>query len=93
MDIMPDALWSTFTSRQKLGESLQDYTRQFNISTEILESYLVGSLILDKYVKTIEVYNETNTNKTNTMVKHSLESMFVYLYLYTSDNDKYGSII
>ena len=40
MAIIPDALLLTFTSRLNDGKILQDYTRRFKKSTEILESYL-----------------------------------------------------
>ena len=50
-------LRSTLTSRQNDGEGLQDYTRQFNISTEILEYHLGGPLILEIYFKTMELYD------------------------------------
>ena len=54
MVIMTDAFQSTFASRKMYGESLQDYTRLFKMSTEILESRLGGPLILEKYVKTMQ---------------------------------------
>ena len=51
------------------------------MSTEILGSRLGGPLILEKYVKTMEVYDENDPSKTNTMVKQALGSLFVYIYL------------
>ena len=49
--------------------------------------------MLEKYVKTMEGYNKPNPNKTNTMVKQSLETIFAYIYLENSDHDKDRSII
>jgi hypothetical protein len=46
MSIILDAFRSVFTAKQKEGESLQDYTRQFKTLTEILESHLGGPIIL-----------------------------------------------
>jgi hypothetical protein len=60
MSIISDAFRSLFTSKQKDGESLQDYTRRFKTSTEILESHLGGPLILEKYVRTMTGYDKTN---------------------------------
>jgi hypothetical protein len=52
MSKISDAFRLLFTSEQKDGESLQDYTRRFKTSTEILESHLGGLLrkarMLDK---------------------------------------------
>ena len=61
----------TLTSRQNDGEGLQDYTRQFNMSTEILEYHLGGPLILEKYVNTTEGYNENDPRKTIKIVKQA----------------------
>ena len=80
-------------NRQKYGEILQYYTRQFNILTEILESHLGGLIIFENYGKTIEGYNETNPNKINTMVKQISDSLFACIYLDNLNYDKYGSII
>ena len=57
MAVISYALQSTFNPRKKYGESLQDYTRLFNMSTEILESHLGGPLILEKYVNTMGGYD------------------------------------
>ena len=57
MAIIAGAFQSTFTSRKKEGESLKDYTRRFKMSRKILKYYLVGTLIIDKYVKTMDGYD------------------------------------
>ena len=64
------------------------------MSTEILESHLGGPLILDKYVKTMEGYDENNLSKmTVPLVKSASDRLLAYLYLENSDQDKYGSIL
>ena len=65
----------------------------FKISSEILEYYLGGLLILEKYGNTMEGYQKNNPNKTNTMVKQASKSLFSYLYLGNSDSDDYRLII
>ena len=57
MAIISDAFQSSFTLRKKEGESLKDYTRRFKTSRKILKYYLVGTLIIDKYVKTMDGYD------------------------------------
>jgi hypothetical protein len=81
-------------ARQKEGESLQDYTRQFKMSTEILEFHLGGPIILGKYVKTsMNGYDAIDFDKTNMMIQQASERMFAFLYLENLDQDKYGSIL
>ena len=93
MSIISDAFRSLFMSKQKDGESLQDYTRRFKMSTEILESHVGGPIILEKYVKTMTGYDSTNVSKTDELVKKASESLFAYLYLENADQDKYGTIL
>ena len=93
MSIIADAFRAAFSSRQKETESLQDYTRRFKTSMEILESHLGVPLILEKYVKTMEGYDETDSMKTNKLIKQASEGLFAYLYLENSDQAKYGTII
>ena len=63
MGIISDAFLSAFTSRKKDGGSLQNYTRQLKRSIDILESHLGGPLITDKYIKTMERYDENDPIK------------------------------
>ena len=93
MSIITDSFRAVFTAKQRDGESLQDYTRRFKTSTEILESHLGGPIILEKYVKTLDKYDATNIAKTGEMIKRASEQLFAFLYLENSDQDKYGSIL
>jgi hypothetical protein len=94
MSISSDAFRSLFTLKQKDGESLQDYTRRFKTSTEILISHLGGPLILEKYVRTMTGYDDqTIGSRTSDLIKQASESMFAYLYLENADQDKYGTTL
>ena len=93
MLIISDAFRAAFSTKQKEGESLQDYTRRFKTSTEILESHLGGPVILAKYVRTLELYDKNDFAKTETMIKQASEGLFAFLYLENSDQEKYGLII
>jgi hypothetical protein len=68
MSIITDEFRSLFANKQKEGESLQDYTRRFKTSTEILESHLGGPVILEKYVRTMENYDGKDVEKTHNMI-------------------------
>jgi hypothetical protein len=94
MSIITDAFRSLFANKQKEGESLQDYTRRFKTSTEILESHLGGPVILGKYVRTMENYDESDTEQSNKLIAKASEGLlYAFLYLENSDQDKCGSII
>jgi hypothetical protein len=63
------------------------------MSTEILEFHLGGPLILEKYVRTMTGYDQTNDSKTSELIKQASESLFAYLYWENADQDKYGTIL
>jgi hypothetical protein len=92
MSIITDTFRSLFANKQKEGESLQDYTRRFKASTEILESHLRGPVILEKYVRTMENYDGKDIDKTTKMTAKASEGQYTFLYLENSDQDKYRSI-
>ena len=53
MSIISDAFRALWNTTQKENENLQDYTRHFKTSKEILESHLGGPIQLTKYVKLV----------------------------------------
>jgi hypothetical protein len=97
MSIIADAFRSVFNSKQKEAESLQDYTRRFKTSMEILKSHLGGPIILEKYITTMDGYDAStiaiNDALKDKLTKKSSECLFAYLYLENSDQGKYGTII
>jgi hypothetical protein len=79
MSIITDAFRSLFASKQKEGgESLQDYTRRVKMSTEILESHLGGPVILEKYARTMENYDESDTEQSNKMIAKASEGLYTH---------------
>ena len=58
MSVILDAMKTLLNSKQKEGETLQDYTKRFRIAREVLESHIGGPIILTKIVKTIQGYVE-----------------------------------
>ena len=71
MSIISDSFRAVWTAKQKEGDNLQDYTRRFKTTTEILESHLGGPVILSKYVKTMDNYDVKDVDKTNKMIKQA----------------------
>ena len=48
MSVILDALKALLNTKQKEGETLQDYTKRFKIAREVLESHIRGPIILPK---------------------------------------------
>ena len=92
MAVIADAMISMTTMKQRDNKSLQDYTRRFETSREILESHIGGPLILLKYVKTMSQYDKNDQYKTDGLIHKASEQFFAHIYMENSDQDKYGSI-
>ena len=54
MSIITDALKTFINLKQRDGETLQDYTRRFKTSKDVLESHIGGPIILPKYVQSMK---------------------------------------
>eukprot|EP00957_Ditylum_brightwellii_P038138 2883907-Ditylum_brightwellii.AAC.1 len=88
-----DAFRLSFNAKQKENKSLQDFTRRFKTSKDILESHLGGSIQLEKYVDTVDAYDESNEDSIVNCTKEASEQLFAYVYLENADQSKYGSIL
>ena len=93
MSIIMDAFGAFFKCRQKDRENLQEYTRRFKVSREILKSHLGGDILLPKIVKGMPGYDESNKVKMKELTKIADEQLSTYVYLVNSDQEKYGSVI
>ena len=56
MAIIADAIRIFLNTKQKVSESLQDHTRRFKTSKEIMESHIGGPIILSKYIQLTKEY-------------------------------------
>ena len=93
MSIITDALRAFFKCRQKERENLQDYTKRFKVSREILKSHLGGNIVLPKFIKGMTGYDASNKVKTEGLTKIADEQLSIYVYLTNPDQEKYGSLI
>jgi hypothetical protein len=91
--IISDAFRALFSTKQREGENLQEYTRQFKTSKDILESYIGAPLILQKYVESRPTYDSTNDAIVQTLVQQASEQFIAFIYLDNSDRKKYGSVL
>ena len=60
MSIILDAMRTLLFTKQKEGESLQDYTKRFRVARDVLKSHMGGPIILTKFVEAMDGYNKTN---------------------------------
>ena len=93
MSIILDAMRTLLGTKQKEGESLQDYTKRFRVARDVLKSHIGGPLILNKFVEAIPGYDETNVEVRDKFREQTFNQFLAYLYLDNSDKVKYGSIL
>lgn len=94
MSIVLDSMRNLMSTKQKDGETLQDYTKRFRVAREVFESQWGGPMVLTKLVKTMDEYsnNLDDLEKAQLEMK-TFEQFLAYLYLENADQAKYGSIL
>ena len=98
MSVILDGFTKCFGKRQKDQESLQDYTRRFEKSYEVLQLHIGGQIQIQKYVKTLNgltdyPYNEDEFLTNEQLTKQASEQLASFVYLQNADQLKYGSIL
>jgi hypothetical protein len=93
MSIILDAMRTLLFTKQKEGESLQDYTKRFRVARDVLKSHMGGPIILTKFVEAMNGYNETNVKQRDKFREQAFSQFMAYLYLDNADKAKYGSIM
>jgi hypothetical protein len=63
MAMIHDALRTMINLRQRENESVQEYTKRFKTSQEVMESYLGGCIEVPKYMAQMKEYDLTDPNK------------------------------
>jgi hypothetical protein len=93
MSIIYDAITMLFGTKQKENESLQDYTKRFHVSRDVLESHMGGPIILTKLIEAMPGYDESIVSTRDKCRKDTYERFLAYVYLSNADKAKYGSIL
>jgi hypothetical protein len=57
MSILLVSFHAVLNLEQKDGESLQDYTKRFNTSRNVLVSHLGGPIVFTKYITKMDDYD------------------------------------
>jgi hypothetical protein len=98
MYVLFESLKSLVNTRQREGESLQNYTKRFWVMSEVLLSLLGAPIILAKLLETINGYTKVPTNeikhaKKKILQNQAFEQFLAYIYLESANQAKYGSIL
>ena len=106
MAIIADAIRTFINTKQKENETLNNYTKRFKTSKEIMEAQIGGPLILKKFIKTMPEYkmdeeslvdqDDTTNETTNIITKYSKKAaniLYAYIYIENADHEKYGSVL
>ena len=88
MSIILDTIKAFFNCQQKDNKLLQDYTRRFKLSREIMNSHLGGGIVLRNFVESMDKYDKTDPDKTKELIKTVDEQLASYVYLVNLDEDK-----
>jgi hypothetical protein len=93
MSIISDSCCALFGTKQRDGENLQEYTKRFKTSKEILESHIGAPIIIRKYVESMKSYDPTNANIVDKLILQANEKFMAFIYLENADYKKYGSVL
>jgi hypothetical protein len=98
MCVLFDSVKSLVNTKQREGESLQDYTKRFRVMTEVFLSLMGAPIIPVKMLETIEGYTKVPTDemeheKNKILQDQVFEQLLAYIYLESADQSKYGSIL
>jgi hypothetical protein len=98
MSVMLDSLMTLLTTWQKEAESLQNYTKQFQITREVFESQSGRSIILLKPLLDNKAYKQYATDmqeheKNKILQQQAFKQLLAFTYLEHANQSKYGSIL
>ena len=66
--------------KQEEKESLADFTKRFRNSKDIMEAQ-AGKMYLLKYIKTLDKYDESDTNKCSKQLDEAYNRFVAYTYI------------
>jgi hypothetical protein len=93
MAIVYDALRTMINLRQRENESLQEYTKRFKTSQEVMELHLGGCIELPKYMAQMKEYDSTDPDKIKMCKIRAYNQLMGYMYMENADKVKYGTLL
>jgi hypothetical protein len=80
MLIVMDALRAVATTKQKEGESLQDFTKRFKVAKDVLETHLGSPIILTKFITILNGYVSESEKSYPDLANTGIEYYFLSLH-------------
>ncbi len=74
MSILLDSMRTIFSTKQKEGESLQDYTKRFRVAREVLKSHIGGPIAFPKVVESIKGYKKQDPDTESQIITATIEA-------------------
>jgi hypothetical protein len=93
MAIIYDALRTMLNLRQRENESLQEYTKRFKTSQEVMKSHLGGCIELPRYMAQMKENDLTEPDKLEMCKIHAYNQLMGYMYMENADKVKYGTLL
>jgi hypothetical protein len=63
------------------GESLQDYTKQFKTSHDVLKSHIGGPTLLAKTVSSMDGFDADDKTKVEVQINEAYNQLLAFTYL------------
>ena len=79
--------------RQQEGESLQDYTRRFKTTRDIMVTQVGDKIKLKQIMKSLEGWDDNDPSQDNEYKKNAWDRYITFVYLGNADKTKYGTVI
>ena len=93
MSILLDSLQTVTNLKQKENESLQEYTKRFKTSRDVLVSHVCGPLVFNKIIEKMDGYDAKDDDKIKSCITKSWMQFLAFTYLDNSDKTKYGTLM
>jgi hypothetical protein len=85
MGIILESLCTFIGLKQRKNESLQDYTKRFKTSRDVLHSHIGGPILLVKYMVNMSDYDKSDNDKVEKCGEIAFQQLLAYMYLDNSD--------
>ena len=93
MSIILDANKNMINSKQRENESLQEYTKRFKTSLDVMESHIGGPIELTKYIGKMKEYNPMDHDSFEKCKWKAYQQFIAFLHMENADKLKYGSLL
>ena len=79
--------------KQKEGETVVDYSKQFEAARDVMLNHLGGNLVLTKMIEEHEDYVSPTDPSSALIAREMDEAYFAYCYMDGADRSRYGGLI